>query len=102
MTVDHSPATQARPALRQFLGNRTHLILIAIAVIGLGGYFNWGWLVAAGLAPVILGVLPCAAMCALGLCMGGMKNKDTVSATTPSPAAGSEVKADDSHGKDCC
>jgi hypothetical protein len=30
---------------------------------------KWNWLVAAGIAPVLLSLLPCAAMCALGFCM---------------------------------
>jgi len=30
---------------------------------------GWGWLVAAGIAPVLLSVLPCLVMCGLGLCM---------------------------------
>ena len=34
--------------------------------------FNWGWLVAAGVAPLLLSVLPCVAMCALGICMHRM------------------------------
>ena len=39
-------------------------------------YFGWNWLVAAGLTSVVIGVLPCLAMCALGLCMGRMSKKD--------------------------
>jgi hypothetical protein len=36
---------------------------------------NWGWLTAVGAAPILLSLLPCAAMCALGLCMrGGTSN----------------------------
>ena len=31
-------------------------------------FFGWDWLVAAGFGPIIVSVLPCAAMCALGLC----------------------------------
>jgi hypothetical protein len=37
--------------------------------VGAGLALNWGWLTAAGIAPVLLSLLPCAAMCALGLCM---------------------------------
>ena len=43
---------------------------VAIATAGLA--FNWSWLVAAGLAPLLLSVLPCVAMCALGLGMSRM------------------------------
>ncbi|MGQ0485099.1 MAG: hypothetical protein ACT4SY_07100 [Hyphomicrobiales bacterium] len=69
--VPRSLAQDVLYAARYYLGGRTGLILIAAAAIGLGAWSNWGWLVAAGLAPLLLTVLPCAAMCALGLCMGG-------------------------------
>lgn len=58
-------------ATRYYLSNRTGMIATAAVVVGAGVWFNWGWLVAAGLAPIILLLLPCAAMCALGLCMKG-------------------------------
>lgn len=55
-----------------------------LAVIGLGLTLNWGWFVAIGLAPVILALAPCAAMCAVGACaMGG----DRKCANTGNPAA---------------
>lgn len=44
-------------------------------VVPIGLYGGWDWLVAAGLAPILIGVLPCLAMCALGLCMGRGKSK---------------------------
>jgi hypothetical protein len=47
--------------------NRTLLMAAAVAVIGGGFALNWSWLVAVGLAPLILSLLPCIAMCALGL-----------------------------------
>ncbi|EYD71462.1 hypothetical protein Lokhon_03111 [Limimaricola hongkongensis DSM 17492] len=46
-------------------------MLVALAVIGTGMALNWGWLTAIGAAPLILSFAPCAAMCALGLCMRG-------------------------------
>jgi hypothetical protein len=42
---------------------------LTLASIGLA--LKWDWLTAVGAAPVLLGVLPCVAMCALGLCMSG-------------------------------
>lgn len=58
--------------LRYWLGGRKGLIaLITLAVVA-GAVLNWGWLVALGIAPLILALLPCAAMCALGLCMSKM------------------------------
>ena len=56
-------------ALRQRIGGRRGLIAATVLVIGLGLAFNWSWVVAAGFAPFLIAVLPCAAMCGLGLCM---------------------------------
>ena len=55
---------------------RTSFIALAIAGAGVGLFLGWEWLVAAGLAPLLVAVLPCAAMCALGLCASRMGNKD--------------------------
>lgn len=52
-----------------YLTGRSGLILLASGVTIGGLAMNWGWLVAAGIAPLLLSALPCAAMCALGLCM---------------------------------
>lgn len=76
-------------AVRYYLGGRTGLIAIAATALGLGAFFNWGWLVAAGLAPILLAILPCAAMCALGLCMGG-RSKSQSDEGAASPALGEE------------
>jgi hypothetical protein len=46
-----------------FLLAATGLALVAIAAM------NWSWLVAAGVASILLSVLPCLVMCGLGLCM---------------------------------
>lgn len=48
------------------------LLLAAGLVLALGAAAaagGWGWLVAIGIAPVLLSVLPCLVMCGLGLCM---------------------------------
>lgn len=55
--------------LKHWLRGRRGLIVLAVAVLAAGTYFGWGWLVAAGIAPILLALAPCAAMCALGLCM---------------------------------
>jgi hypothetical protein len=56
-------------AARYYLGGRRGFIILAAVAIIAGLALNWSWLVAAGIAPILLGVLPCLAMCALGLCM---------------------------------
>ncbi|MEQ8396162.1 hypothetical protein [Thalassobaculum sp.] len=57
---------------RHYLSNRRTQLILGGLVIVTGLALNWSWLVAAGLAPLLLGVLPCVAMCALGLCMSRM------------------------------
>lgn len=62
-------------AARQYLGAR-HIWLTAAAVLlGVAAFLNWGWLVASGVAPVLLAAAPCAAMCAIGLCMDKAADK---------------------------
>ncbi|WP_246093882.1 MULTISPECIES: hypothetical protein [Mesorhizobium] len=67
-----SPGRNFQSTLRSTLGGRRGLIAAGAAVVVAGLAFKWSWLVAAGIAPVLLGVLPCVAMCALGLCMNRM------------------------------
>ena len=58
-------------AIRHHLGGRRALLVLGGAVVVAGLWFNWSWLVAAGIAPLLLSALPCVAMCALGFCMIG-------------------------------
>lgn len=68
--------TQTVAALaRYYLGGRRGLILLTVIALGAGLVLNWSWLVAVGLAPLLLALAPCAAMCALGLCMKKLANK---------------------------
>jgi hypothetical protein len=48
------------------------VILAVAAGLTAGG---WGWLVAAGVAPIILTILPCAVTCGLGLCVLGLGSR---------------------------
>jgi len=57
--------------LKHWLRGRRGWLVIGSAVIGGGLWMGWPALVAAGVAPLLLSVLPCVAMCALGLCMKG-------------------------------
>lgn len=73
-TTELTQARQASPgrdvqSFRSTLGGRRSLIAAGAAIPVAGLAFNWSWLVAAGIAPVLLSVLPCVAMCTLGLCM---------------------------------
>ncbi|HZF36892.1 MAG TPA: hypothetical protein VE914_24080 [Candidatus Angelobacter sp.] len=81
--------------LRTRLGTRG-LVILGAAVIAVGLALNWSWLIAIGVAPLLLTVLPCVAMCALGVCMmpkgekssGNQPASDDVhQETTAAPAA---------------
>jgi len=63
--------------MKHYLGGRRGLTVLALAGVGAGLYFNWGWLAAAGIAPLLLALAPCAAMCALGLCMNKSGDKSS-------------------------
>lgn len=76
--------------LRHYLGGRRGLLVLGVGAVGLGLYFSWGWLAAAGVAPVLLALAPCAAMCALGLCMGRGGGKSC--STDSKPVDGKEGK----------
>ena len=53
------------------LKSRKGLAIGDLAVAGIGLAFKWDWLTAVGAAPIVLSLLPCVAMCALGFCMRG-------------------------------
>ena len=67
--VTISKAQQALNFVWPLIGTRTARILLLSGIVAIGMFFNWGWFVAVGVAPILLSVLPCAVMCALGLCM---------------------------------
>jgi len=74
--------------LRHYLGGRRGLIVLTVVVLGAGAFFNWGWLVAVGIAPLLVALAPCAAMCALGLCMNKMGGKSCSPGSTPAEQNG--------------
>ncbi|MFJ1311889.1 hypothetical protein [Agrobacterium sp. P15N1-A] len=129
MTLPIKTAQILRPpvgsnTLRSLLSNRRFLLALGALVLILGLAFKWNWLVAAGIAPLLLAALPCLAMCALGLCMhkmsSGSANADASSASSitgsaplqlatdsnglPEPQAASEAAIGPSRvaGKSCC
>ena len=78
-------------ALRYYLGGRRAWLGLA-ASAGLGGLvLNWSWLVAIGVAPVLIAILPCAVMCGLGLCMNRMMRGSCSSADTAHTSAQPEA-----------
>ena len=83
--MDHSQPLDARtetvPLWRAItlggrIKRRTGLLVLATAGVLAALALCWSWLVAAGLAPIISALAPCAAMCALGLCAGRPGEKD--------------------------
>ncbi len=98
-------------AARYYLGNRWALLgLGSLAVIAGLSFGGWGWLVVAGLAPVILSVLPCLVMCAFGICMMGRSDKsqatasrDAIDAATSSTVLGLAKREHlPIYGSSCC
>ena len=76
--------------LPSWLRGRRAVMLGLLALVGAGLALGWPWLVAFGLAPLVLSLLPCAAMCALGLCMMG--GKDGKSCHAQTAASGPEAR----------
>lgn len=62
------PAQITGEFLRHWLTGRRGLIIAGIAVVLGGLALGWNWLTAIGVAPIILSLAPCAAMCAVGAC----------------------------------
>lgn len=71
-------------------------LLLALAAIALivGAAFNWNWLVAAGIVPLLLGILPCAIMCGLGLCSMKMGRSGSKTTGQAQLSSGPEMGAD--------
>lgn len=88
-----SPARGLLPAMRYALGGRRALLILAGTALVAGLALNWSWLAAAGIAPLLLAVLPCVAMCALGLCMNKMAGMSR--STHSSARQGAETGTDD-------
>lgn len=78
-----SPINGIIRAVRPYLGGWRGLVLLAAVALTAGAALNWSWLVAAGIAPLLLTALPCVAMCALGLCANKMKGKSCASDAAP-------------------
>jgi hypothetical protein len=95
----HALALSALTALQSAALSRRGMIALAVLLLGLGLAFNWSWLVAVGAAPLILAVLPCVAMCGLGLCMAGHNHAPAEAPTRSDEAnAGAAKEAE----RSCC
>lgn len=83
-TASPSPARDLLDAARHYLGGRRALVILAIIALIGGIALNWNWLVAAGIAPLLLTALPCLVMCGLGLCMNKLIGGSCASQATQS------------------
>lgn len=81
---------RAMPAILNAIRLRPRgaLVAAALAIVTIGIVMNWSVLVAAGIAPVLISALPCALMCALGLCMSRMGKNSCATETEPQHSAG--------------
>jgi len=109
----NTPSGDFSLTIRRYLGNRRLLLATAIVALVGGTALNWGWLVALGIAPVLLSLLPCLIMCGLGVgCMKMMAGSgekqsgqsDTAAGTVESSAALGIAKMDSSSATaaSCC
>jgi hypothetical protein len=65
-----SPVNRAvADAARRFLARPFRLLSLSTVILGIGLYFAWSWLAAAGVLPILLPALLCVGMCMLGICM---------------------------------
>src|SRR6516164_6130673 len=90
--------------VRSYLGNRWALLVLFAGIA-----LNWSWLVAAGIAPILLSTLPCLVMCGLGLCiLCGSSEKQTAArdaadaATSSAPLAIAKVDNPAAGAATCC
>lgn len=101
-----SPGSSLRSRLGDFgraLRGRPSLIVLAAITLALGAGLNWSWLVAVGVAPLLLSALPCVAMCALGLCMHRMTGRAKGGAPTGTlPDSNASSAALHQAGSACC
>src|SRR5579863_451955 len=70
-----APTSPRQQFVRRWFTGRRGIILGGVLVVIVGLALGWHWFTAIGVAPIILGLAPCAAMCALGLCMNKMGGK---------------------------
>jgi hypothetical protein len=82
------------------LGAGRIAIAFGLAVAAAGIALSWGWLTAIGVAPVLVAAAPCAAMCALGLCMPRICGGSSGSATSGTEGNPGRIKGSTCNAKD--
>ena len=76
-SVQHAHGRSCNPILT--LGGRvkqgTSVAMLIAVALGAGMFFGWDALAALGVSGLILPLLPCLAMCALGICASRVGKK---------------------------
>jgi hypothetical protein len=106
--IETARIVQARFAPGALLRNRW--ILVAVAVLALVAIVaaSWNWLVAAGLATILVSALPCLVMCGLGLCMNrflggsGRPQASGLAAAEPPEGAAPTTDGSATYAASCC
>jgi hypothetical protein len=98
-------------AVLRYLRNKWFLLAAGGLAVAAIAVISWSWLVAAGIAWIVLSVLPClvccVAMCGLGLCMhkflGGTQSSQAAAsaAATSSDVQGIDDRAG-AYAANCC
>ena len=89
-----APFARARAFLRRTPGARLGMGLVAVTALAAGAALNWRWLTAIGVAPLLIALAPCAAMCALGVCMSRMGGKSCSSSREAATKGESQLPAE--------
>jgi hypothetical protein len=76
-------ARDALARVRPWLSGRRAWWIAGTLALVAGAALNWSWLVAIGVAPLLVAALPCVAMCALGLCMNRMMGRSCSKEAAP-------------------
>ena len=92
-----------------FLRNRWALVAIAVLVLVVIVAASWNWLVAAGLATILVSALPCLVMCGLGLCMhrflggsGSPQASGSAAAELPEGVVRTTAHSSATYAASCC
>lgn len=108
MTRSDPARVTETPLVRDFVDlawrallSRRGLFILAALIAAAGVAFSWSWIVAIGLAPILLSGLPCIAMCTLGLCMRGMGGRSCSKNTNVSDSSNTAAEHNVSEASKC-
>ncbi len=82
-TTNSAPGCNPILTLGGRVSQGTTLTVLAVAGVGSGLVLGWDSLVALGVSTFILALLPCAVMCALGICASRMGKKEAAPPALP-------------------